>query len=353
MKNRIRRILAAVAAMVMAVMVMAVPVAAAPEYTPLKLTTSTKIPLVLQWIWPELDNIPKITFYFYLSPDNSATGDEKPGQVSGGLKSYLFNMGSSGHVVDNSYVEGKFDFTLNGLTFNEPGVYSFIVYESEMYQPATGEDRTLFNKYKTNFDKTQYELKVEIGTQGDGTELALKGVWVEKQDAPGEKMDTLLFHNVSQPHLADLTVTNTVAGEDTSGDFTFTIDKLEGAQGEYTVTTPAGDKTITVAEDGTVTGDAIVLKNGESFVIKELPARTTYTITETDPGENYTVTIGGTETLVATGELQKEGTTVEFLNTLQETVPTGIVLDIAPFALMALMLGGSMVLLGKKRRSNQ
>lgn len=349
MKKQLRRILAAAVALMVAVIALALPASAETEYTPLTLGSDTKVPLVKEWEWPELDNIPNVMFQFHMQSDRQAPEGEKPGPLPNTFN-LMLGMKSGSKNTEKGWWERRGEFSLSGMTFTEPGVFSFLVQEGKSAVINDLNDRPLFNSYDTTFDTTKYKLKVEIGVAHDGKTLKLNAIWVEKEGAPGEKMDTFIFHNVSQKPTADLTVKNTVSGEDTTGTFDFTIDKLEGAEGQYTVTTPAGDKTITVAADGTVTADAISLQNGETFVIKGLPVGTKYTITEKDPGTEYVVTVGGTETMTAAGKLEEDGITVEFLNTLQQTAPTGILLDVAPFALLAAILAATGILLAKKSR---
>lgn len=349
MKKQLRRILSAAVALMVALLALALPASAETEYTPLKLGSDTKVPLVKEWEWPELDNIPDVMFTFVMQSDRQAPEGEKPGPLPN-TTNLMMRMKSGSKNTEKGWWERRGEFSLSGITFTEPGIFSFRVDESKSVTMNTLSDRPLYNSYDTTFDSTKYKLKVEIGVAQDGKTLKLNAVWVEKDGAPGEKMDTFIFHNVSQKPTADLTVKKTVSGDDTTGTFAFTIDKLQGAEGQYTVTTPAGDKTITVAADGSVTGDAVSLQNGETFVIKGLPAGTQYSITEQDPGEEYVVTVGGTETKTASGELSEDGTTVEFLNTLQQTAPTGILLDIAPFALLAVILVASGILLARRSR---
>ena len=352
MKRLAKRLLSTIAALTVAVTAMALPASAA-DYAPIK--GAGEIPVTKEWVWPNLSDVPGVLFQIVVSPDPNPDEGELSGVLmSGSSPSNTWqtpiNMENSVIVGDHAEVTTK--IKMNSFKFSEPGIHSYILYEMDRVS-GYDSDTDKVNALDMEWDTSQYKLKISVGVNSAGDSLEFKGIWVE--DSNGEKVENLVFRNVSKEKepepTADLTVTNTVAGEDTSGDFSFTIDNLKGAEGEYTVTTPAGDKKITVASDGTVTGDSIALKHGESFVVKSLPVGTQYSVTESDPGENYVVTIGGTNALTATGELAAEGTTVEFLNTLQQAPPTGIVLDMLPFALLAAMIGGGLVLLSKKRRT--
>lgn len=351
MTKNLRRFFAVFTTLAVTIVTFALPALAAPEYTPLKLTSKETIPLVKQWVWPELDNIPDIYFQFTMKSDSSASGDEKPGEVPGLIQTQV-NMSSNREIKDD-YIEKTSNISLSGLTFKEPGIYSFRVSESKSYTPGDSADRELINSYDLIYDSTQYNIKVEVGTEADGTTLSLVGIWAEKTDAPGQKLDRLVFRNVSQAQTVtdDLTVQNIVVGDDTSGNFTFTINSLKGAEGEYTVWTESENRTITVDADGNVTNGTFVLKNGESFKIQALPVGTQYSITESDPGDNYVVTIGRVESMTAEGKVQEGGTVVAFVNTYQQPTPTGIWLDVLPFALLAVLIVAAIVVLARKRRN--
>ena len=107
------------------------------------------------------------------------------------------------------------------------------------------------------------------------------------------KSSTVAFVN-SQP--GTLTVSKTVEGSDTKDAFTFTI-----TAGSYT-------DTFELADDGSKT-----------FT---LPAGTTYTVTEADPGENWTTSVNGVDIRVAAGTITAgENSSVEFVNTYSEHEP--------------------------------
>ena len=76
MKKNLSRFLAVFTTLAVTIVTFALPALAAPEYTPLRLTSKETIPLVKQWVWPELDNIPDIYFQFTMKSDSSASGDE-------------------------------------------------------------------------------------------------------------------------------------------------------------------------------------------------------------------------------------------------------------------------------------
>ena len=119
----------------------------------------------------------------------------------------------------------------------------------------------------------------------------------------------------------------------------------------------AGPAEITVTDEGTVNA-TYNLSNGEYVVIKGLTENTNYTITETDysnAGYKTTYKVGAgeaTEGKAYTAEnMGKDDTSVTFINNKQGTVPTGILLETAPYMILgAVVLAGIVVLFVTRRR---
>lgn len=108
----------------------------------------------------------------------------------------------------------------------------------------------------------------------------------------------------------------------------------------------------TWAIDESVT-HTVTLKHGDNFVINNLPEGVTYTITEDFNDSNWTTTIGSTETKVASGTVNEDAV-VEYVNTHVGVPDTGVILDNAPYMLMlAVVAGGAMTLVIKKRREEE
>ena len=82
---------------------------------------------------------------------------------------------------------------------------------------------------------------------------------------------------------------------------------------------------------------AITLKSGDSVTIYGLSANDSYTITEVEANANgYTTSIanaGSSKDGTATGKITAD-TNVSYTNTKDATPPMGIVMDIAPYAIM-------------------
>lgn len=121
-----------------------------------------------------------------------------------------------------------------------------------------------------------------------------------------------------------------------SAKFEFTI-TVKGAEGEKYATNKG-----VVFESGIP--QTVILGHDESIVIYGLSENDTYTVVENDPGE-YTAT-GEVKEALAMG---KDDKTVTVINTLDTTIPTGVIETVAPFALMIVAALGFAVVYFRKR----
>lgn len=163
----------------------------------------------------------------------------------------------------------------------------------------------------------------------------------------------------SYENKADLTITKTVEGEmgNKNMDFQFTL-KINDAV--------AANKQVTkVAEDGTEsiisTDEAghFTLKHGEKIVVKGLEAMDTYEVTE-DTYAGYTTSVNGSANTLTNGsnmtksenELTSAAKNVAYVNTYTATTPTGVIMNIAPYALMVVLAGAfAVVFLSRRNRA--
>lgn len=110
------------------------------------------------------------------------------------------------------------------------------------------------------------------------------------------------------------------------------------------------------ATNGSVT-QLFYLKNGQKVTIMGLTKDTTYTITETSYAtEGYTTEYqvdegAGQSGYTASGAMDADDHTVVFTNHKEGTVPTGVLLEIAPYiALAVVVIAGFVVLFATRRR---
>lgn len=261
------------------------------------------------------------------------------------------------------------DFT--GISFTAPGIYRYIITETD--STASGiitndavSTRTLdvYVQYKNTAsegeppDYSESELEVSGYVLYNGTE----------NFSDANKSDG--FTNTYTTY--DLTLTKNVTGNQGDRDkyFAFTVNITGAVEGTvYTVDFPDTENSpnntadsLTVGEGGSVSA-TYYLKHGQSIVIQGLTKDTKYTISETSYStDGYT-----TSNTVKVGEGQADASTeplttgektmgtgdniVTFTNSKSGTVPTGILLETAPYLILgAVVVAGLVVLFATRRR---
>lgn len=274
---------------------------------------------------------------------------------------------------NKKYATKEVTVDFSGISFTAPGIYRYIITETastaSYIQNDTATDRTLdvYVQYKNNGseDEPNYsdtELVVSNYVLHEGLEdPAAQGE--EKSDG---------FTNTYTTY--DLTLTKSVTGNQGDRDkyFAFTVEITGAVEGTvYTVDLSRAEEKPTVdgvqqtnsnsltATDGSVTG-TYYLKSGQSIKIQGLTEDTEYTISETSYSADGYTTIykidNGTEvTSNATpSENNAMGTahhTVTFTNSKSGSVPTGILLETAPYLILgAVVVAGLVVLFATRRR---
>lgn len=231
---------------------------------------------------------------------------------------------------------------VDATKFMHPGIYYYNVTEVNSavsgvtYDPQT--KKLAVYKYKNG---TIAYMFVKEETKEDGTKELVK--------------DNAPFAN-GYVNVSDLTISKTVTGDfaDETKDFTFTITITGVADKTYNVYKK--DKVIKTLTSGK--SDTITLKHGESVVIKGLEAADTYTVVETN--EDYTPSINNAGVTVngatATGDMTIDKTsaakTVAYTNERNASTPGGVIMTIAPYALMVVLAGAfAVVFLTRRNRA--
>ena len=276
---------------------------------------------------------------------------------------------------------------LSGISFNEPGVYRYVITEAANADNAANgisndaDDTRILDVYVVDDADHVGTLKVEgyvlQNGEPDGTVLKNGDGVAEKSKGFANKYTT-----------NDLTISKKVEGNQASRDeyFKMTV-TLSGIAGnvynvdltnadattkkngvnEGTYTNPS---TITVGADGTVKQE-FWLQGGQSIVIKGITANASYTVAE-DPAtvdaEAYTPTAAvtgddakkdstkiamDTTSYAVTDDALTKDTTVAFTNTKEGTIPTGIIMSVAPYAAIVLLGGaGATIVMRKKKEED-
>lgn len=244
--------------------------------------------------------------------------------------------------------QGSID--LSGLTFTEPGIYTWVITETASSVPDT---------YPASPDgQNSYEFQVQVVYEGDGASRHLVATVVNKVKAEGAntKTDDIIFPVPAE--FVYLTLTKTVTGDmgDQSHPFEFTVNVAGNTGDTYTVTGGTSNPATITANTDTV----LKAKHGETITIgkngnlNQIIRNSTYTITESDTAAApYTTTIDGNEetdkAVTKTASADVNATAV--VNDYSNSVDTGVFLNIAPFvALIILALVGIVMI---KKTSNK
>ena len=271
--------------------------------------------------------VPKTDFNFQIRPGTADVTNRVEAGPDGGV---TFGGGKTTGSISFNHAAGDIgqaektlstDLTVNQAVFTEPGIYR---YEINEVTPTEGFEGIVYSGETVVLDIYKYS---------DGS------FSYQFSDEEGNKPDAATFtntYNHAEGQVQDLTVSKTVTGNfgNLSEEFVFHISVTSSDANELYYVTRTGGNPIT-EWDGTSTD--IKLKSGESFTIHGLSATDSYTIEEADANKNgYTTTIENAESSeggTASGTID-EDTTVEYTNARELTPPMGIVMDIAPYAIM-------------------
>ncbi len=248
------------------------------------------------------------------------------------------SFGPTDTVVDGEVKkELKVDFTK--VNWEAPGVYHYVLTETQG------------NQNGITYDSTAYDLYVTVVYAEDGNNLKVESY---KMIDPNGSKDDKEDGNINNSYeTANLTLKKEVTGNqgDKKKEFNFTITFDGGTKDTVlNIIGSENDNRITIDESGKATAN-VHLSNGESVTVYGLTKGMTYDIQETEANQN------GYATTVTEGE--KSGTitdtdtdvSVTFTNAKEGTVPTGILLETAPYMILgAVVLAGIVVLFVTRRR---
>ena len=192
-----------------------------------------------------------------------------------------------------------------------------------------------------------------VNTDGTNTNTLKPGMM------PDEAQNAAFYYALFEPKYIPLTLEKEVTGNfgDRSEAFTFTIALTEGKYEEIPSSikvTSDGETTNLTVEDGKAT---VRLKHGQAVTLS-LPNGCGYTITEDIP-VGYETKITASEGISidesagkAEGKAEKPSE-VTYTNTKNASVPTGVDLELAPYAMIAglALMTGVLLSLKKRRRT--
>ena len=255
-------------------------------------------------------------------------------------------------------ITGSFGDT---LPFTEPGIYRYTVTEASNNTAITNDtnaSKTLDVYVERN---SQNNLEVKYSVLSNSTDAPTKNGTAATYSAK-----TTGFKNTYTTY--DLTLEKQVTGSmgELTKEFDFTI-ALTGGPKSASITAKQNDTDVTVTFDanGAANITNIKLADDGTFKIAGLPDTTAYTITENlNANDGYTVTTTGSATdqltnattnLSVSGNLLDHPATgaekITFTNNRNAVTPTGVAMDIAPYALMVALAGGAGFTFLRKKES--
>lgn len=212
----------------------------------------------------------------------------------------------------------------------------------------------------SGYQVTLKTVSTDNDAEASGTRAVVTGLDLTGSNPPVSDVDFgFRFNPVT------LTITKQVTGDlaDANQTFNFQI-RLLGVMTTLNYTGASTVAGVPAPANGTIGSGfgTVTLRHGQSITIEGVPYGTEYQVSEVLVFSRYSVTIteqnGNPFTPLgstgATGTLTNNGSLL-FSNVLNSVVPTGILIDVFPFALMAVLLGGvvalSLTLASKKKRS--
>lgn len=265
------------------------------------------------------------------------------------------------------------------VQFTEPGVYRYILTESGDNQAITndadltrvvdvyvddasavGEDGTLNKKLKI----AGYVLHSNADDAPDvaaGENMGSTGTYVAtKSQGFTNEYDTsdLTFrkevkgNQASHDKYFEFTVTITGAVEGTVYDVDITNADATSGNNAATITENTGKENVTsltVGKGGTVT-QKFYLQHGQEVKIQGIAKDTKYDVIENK--EDYKSTPAGITnyTDAVNGTVESTDLKTSYLNTREGSIPTGVIMTVAPFAAVTLLGGFGIAKLSMKKR---
>ena len=275
---------------------------------------------------------------------------------------------------------------LSKVQFTEPGVYRYIITEDGTNQAITNDaDLTRVLDVYVNDASTDTEKKLTIAGY-----VLHSNVDDEPDVAAGESFGSAGAYTDKKSQgftnsydTSDLTLRKQVTGNQASRDkyfeFTLNIDKAQpntkydiiideadatSKTNAATIEANAGQANVTsiITDEAGKATQKFYLQHGQQVTVQGLAKDTTYAVTENT--EDYKSTANTKEAPVVTTKADTEaapvnGTIVStdlttgFLNTRDGVIPTGVIMAVAPFAVVTLLGGAGVVTMVMKKNKKE
>lgn len=270
--------------------------------------------------------------------------------IAGGLTGTTIIFAPDASELGTSYTENG-TLAVDDSVFNAPGVYHYVVSQAQ----GTYEG--------IEYDTTTYDVYLYVMNNAALNDLHVAYAVSVKTGETESKADIQFVNHYGDTNdtTHDVTVEKIVAGNfgnTATQDFTFNV-SVTGTEGEIYKVVVDYDKNATNAgKDQTITINAnaeaipVTIKHNGTITIYGLSATDTYTIAETDvSGLGYTVTNSKTNdaTGTVTGATTADDEYYTVTNTKTSTTPTGVILNVAPYALMVVIAVAGVAVFMRKR----
>ena len=328
-------------------------------------------------------HVPDADFTFKIAPGTAVPADPETGMpaIYAGIGEPTVSKAefspddeATTTVADNevtlesgeAYAKKQVTVDFSSVDFTAPGIYRYTITEND----PTSQSGVAIEGNSTR----TLDVYVEY-TDDSATTLAVKHYVLQDGTAnPNTATKSKGFTNTYTTY--NLTLTKDVTGNQGNRDkyFRFEVTIANAVAGtKYTVTVPSGltaddledgdqldnvNKKELEATSGSVTA-VYYLKDGDSITIQGLTPATTYAISEKDiyAADGYTteyeIDSNGKQTAnsFTAQTMGASSHTVTFTNTKNGSVPTGILLETAPYLILgAVVVAGLVVLFATRRR---
>lgn len=234
--------------------------------------------------------------------------------------------------------------------FSTPGVYKYTLHTA--VEKGDSADFT---------EATDLPMYLFVADRGV-SDYVVTGVVVKKSDKSGKANEIANYYmvdptdpgNENNQSVANLTVVNNVTGAmgDHNEDFTYTLDITTNKTYHAVKTTV---QRATESLELKAGNNTFTLKNGESIIIYSLEKNTTFNLKENGKTMGYTVSTNPTGYSDDAGynvNLTNGSATVTFTNNREAITPTGVVVSVAPYALLVLVAAAAGFVFLRKRRED-
>ena len=285
---------------------------------------------------------PTVTTAEFTAADTTTTG--KPDNAS---------------ATDYKYVTKEVNVDFSGVDFTAPGIYRYTITEKNESASGITYDASVLTMdvYVQYKDETTADLEVKYCVLHDDTDnpntAAKSEGFINEYDTSNlilEKQVTGNQGNRDKYFEFTVTISNAVPGT------VYDVD-LTGASWN---STPANPAKLTVESTGTVSGK-FYLNDDDKIIIQGMTSDTEYTIEEADyTTDGYSTSYvldsstSTTSNIIGAETMGDKDHTVTFTNNKQGTVPTGVLLETAPYIILGVVvIAGFVVLFATRRRRSR